>query len=131
MPIYEYSCKSCAHSFDALQKMADPVLVDCPECGDASLRKLMSAPKFRLKGAGWYETDFKTGDKRNIAGESDGKSDGKSDDKSDGKSDEKSKPADTKAKDAKPKDATTGKSSAPEKKADSTKSSKDGKAKSA
>jgi len=66
MPIYAYTCDSCKHTFDALQKMSDPKLVDCPECGKASLRKLLSAPKFRLKGAGWYETDFKTGDKRNL-----------------------------------------------------------------
>ena len=71
MPIYGYSCKSCEHSFDALQKMSDPKLVDCPECGESSLRKMLSAPKFRLKGQGWYETDFKTGDKRNIAGDTD------------------------------------------------------------
>jgi len=69
MPIYGYACDSCKHSFDALQKMSDPKLVDCPECGKPSLRKLLSAPKFRLKGAGWYETDFKTGDKRNLVGD--------------------------------------------------------------
>ena len=69
MPIYGYTCESCEHSFDALQKMSDPKLVDCPECSESSLRKLLSAPKFRLKGKGWYETDFKTGDKRNIAGD--------------------------------------------------------------
>ena len=79
MPIYEYACKSCEHRFDALQKMSDPKLVDCPECGEASLRKLLSAPKFRLKGKGWYETDFKTGDQRNIAGASDKKPDTKKD----------------------------------------------------
>lgn len=77
MPIYDYACKNCEYTFDALQKMSEPKLVDCPECGQPSLRKLLSAPKFRLKGQGWYETDFKTGDKRNIAGESDKKSDGK------------------------------------------------------
>lgn len=71
MPIYEYACTQCEHSLDALQKLSDPVLVDCPECGQASLQKQLSAPKFRLKGKGWYETDFKTGDKRNIAGDSD------------------------------------------------------------
>ena len=71
MPIYGYHCKSCEHSFDALQKMSDPKLVDCPECGEPSLRKMLSAPKFRLKGKGWYETDFKTGDQRNIAGDTD------------------------------------------------------------
>ncbi|MCH9695090.1 MAG: zinc ribbon domain-containing protein [Gammaproteobacteria bacterium] len=82
MPIYDYACKSCEHTFDALQKMSEPKLVDCPECGEPSLRKLMSAPKFRLKGQGWYETDFKTGDKRNIAGGSEKKSDaGKTDTK--------------------------------------------------
>ena len=70
MPIYGYTCDKCEHTFDALQKMSDPKLVDCPECGKASLRKLLSAPKFRLKGAGWYETDFKTGDKRNVIADS-------------------------------------------------------------
>ena len=70
MPIYGYACSNCDHSFDALQKMSDPKLRDCPECGEATLKKQLSAPKFRLKGQGWYETDFKTGDKRNIAGES-------------------------------------------------------------
>jgi len=69
MPIYGYVCSSCGHTFDALQKMNDPRLVDCPVCCEATLRKQLSAPKFRLKGKGWYETDFKTGDKRNLAGE--------------------------------------------------------------
>jgi putative FmdB family regulatory protein len=68
MPIYGYLCKSCEHRFDVLQKMSDDPLVHCPDCGDASLQKELSAPKFRLKGGGWYETDFKTGDKRNIHG---------------------------------------------------------------
>ena len=76
MPIYGYACTSCEHSFDALQKMSDPRLVDCPECGEETLKKQLSAPKFRLKGKGWYETDFKTGDQRNIAGESEKKSGG-------------------------------------------------------
>ena len=80
MPIYGYACRSCEHAFDALQKMSDPKLVDCPECGEATLRKQLSAPKFRLKGQGWYETDFKTGDKRNIAGDADKKSTSKSTD---------------------------------------------------
>ena len=70
MPIYGYVCGSCEHSFDALQKMSDEPLVDCPDCGDAALQKQLSAPKFRLKGTGWYETDFKTGDKRNLHGDS-------------------------------------------------------------
>ena len=71
MPIYEYACDRCEHLFDALQKMSDEALVDCPECGQPSLRKLLSAPKFRLAGSGWYETDFKTDNKRNLAGDAD------------------------------------------------------------
>ena len=67
MPIYGYICKSCEHRFDVLQKMSDEPLVHCPDCGEPSLQKELSAPKFRLKGSGWYETDFKTGSKRNVA----------------------------------------------------------------
>ena len=67
MPIYEYACKSCGHTLDALQKISDDPLVDCPECGDAALKRLLSAPRFRLKGEGWYETDFKKDNQRNLA----------------------------------------------------------------
>ena len=66
MPIYEYACKHCKHKLDALQKMSDDPLVDCPECGEPALKKLLSAPRFRLKGAGWYETDFKKDNQRNV-----------------------------------------------------------------
>ena len=69
MPIYGYVCKGCEHRFDVLQKMSDDPLVHCPDCGEPSLLKELSAPKFRLKGSGWYETDFKTGDKRNLHGD--------------------------------------------------------------
>src|SRR6185295_17843539 len=62
MPIYEYRCGACGHYLDALQKMSDAPLRKCPECGKSRLRRLVSAPQFRLKGTGWYETDFK-GDK--------------------------------------------------------------------
>ena len=62
MPIYEYRCGACGHYLDALQKMSDAPLRKCPECGKSQLRRLVSAPQFRLKGSGWYETDFK-GDK--------------------------------------------------------------------
>ena len=86
MPIYGYVCRSCEHSFDALQKMSDDPLVDCPDCGEAALQKQLSAPKFRLKGTGWYETDFKTGDKRNLHGDSGGKTAGKKAKKDSGKS---------------------------------------------
>ncbi len=68
MPIYEYECQACGHTKEALQKMADDPLRDCPECGKPELKKLISAAAFRLKGGGWYETDFKTGSKKNIAG---------------------------------------------------------------
>ena len=67
MPIYEYLCKKCAHTLDALQKIADAPLVDCPSCGEAALKRLLSAPRFRLKGQGWYETDFKKDNQRNLA----------------------------------------------------------------
>jgi len=69
MPIYEYRCDSCGHEFDALQKLSDERLKDCPACEAAALRRLVSAPSFRLKGAGWYETDFKSDKetKRNLA----------------------------------------------------------------
>lgn len=70
MPIYGYVCKGCEHRFDVLQKMSDDPLVHCPDCGEPSLQKELSAPRFRLKGSGWYETDFKTDNKRNLHGES-------------------------------------------------------------
>jgi len=71
MPIYEYQCQACEHVFDVLQKMSDDPLTYCPECGEQKLRKLLSAPNFRLKGGGWYETDFKNKNKRNLAGSAD------------------------------------------------------------
>lgn len=72
MPIYEYQCQSCNHAMEALQKLSDEPLVDCPECGQASLKKKISAAGFRLKGSGWYETDFKKSNQKNIAGERSG-----------------------------------------------------------
>jgi len=64
MPIYEYRCGNCSHELEALQKISDSPLRKCPECGKLTLRRLISAPVFRLKGGGWYETDFKGGDKK-------------------------------------------------------------------
>jgi putative FmdB family regulatory protein len=64
MPFYEYQCKSCGHTLEAMQKVHDSPLRKCPDCGKSQLTRLMSAPVFRLKGGGWYETDFK-GDKDN------------------------------------------------------------------
>ncbi|MEA3277674.1 MAG: FmdB family zinc ribbon protein [Pseudomonadota bacterium] len=66
MPIYEYRCENCGHEMDALQKLSDAPLVDCPQCGQPALKKLISAAGFRLKGGGWYETDFKSGKKKNL-----------------------------------------------------------------
>jgi len=97
MPIYEYACSSCEHRFDELQKVSEAALVHCPECNEPALRKLLSAPKFRLKGQGWYETDFKTGDKRNLAGDGDKKETAKSDSPSTKNADDKpAKKAETK-----------------------------------
>jgi len=69
MPFYEYQCKSCGHDMEAMQKINDSPLKKCPECGKPALQRLMSAPVFRLKGGGWYETDFKSDQdgKRNLA----------------------------------------------------------------
>ena len=68
MPIYEYQCRACGHQLEAIQKFSDAPLVDCPACSRAELKKMLSVPGFRLKGGGWYETDFKTGSKKNLAG---------------------------------------------------------------
>ncbi len=97
MPIYEYLCKKCDHTLDALQKIADAPLVDCPSCGETALKRLLSAPRFRLKGQGWYETDFKKDNQRNLAGgdKEPSKSDSKSsDDKSSGDKAKKDKVSD-------------------------------------
>jgi putative FmdB family regulatory protein len=68
MPIYEYRCSACGHHLEALQKMAEAPLRKCPECGKSQLKRLVSASQFRLKGSGWYETDFKNKSetKRNL-----------------------------------------------------------------
>jgi putative FmdB family regulatory protein len=70
MPFYEYECPSCGYRDEVLQKITDKPLKKCPTCGKNGLKKLMSAPVFRLKGSGWYETDFKSDkeNKRNLAG---------------------------------------------------------------
>ena len=66
MPIYEYKCQSCGHELEKLQRISDPSLTDCPFCEEPALQRLVSAAGFRLKGAGWYETDFKKGNKKNL-----------------------------------------------------------------
>ena len=64
MPFYEYECDNCKFYTELLQKVSDAPLKKCPSCGKNTMKKLVSAPVFRLKGGGWYETDFK-GDKEN------------------------------------------------------------------
>jgi putative FmdB family regulatory protein len=98
MPFYEYECASCKFYTEVMQKLNDAPLKKCPSCGKSTMQKLISAPVFRLKGGGWYETDFKSDNesKRNLAG---------GDDAPDTKAAEskpEAKPADTKAADSKP-----------------------------
>lgn len=103
MPFYEYECSSCGRHEEVLQQISDKPLKKCPSCGKNTLTKLMSAPVFRLKGSGWYETDFKSDkeNKRNLVGadkdepKPDTKSDAKADTKADTKVDNKSEPAKT------------------------------------
>jgi putative FmdB family regulatory protein len=89
MPFYEYQCRACSAQVEVLQKLTAAPLKKCPECGQNKLAKLVSAPVFRLKGGGWYETDFKTDkdNKRNLvdADKGEGKGEGKADGTSDAK----------------------------------------------
>ena len=100
MPFYEYECASCKFYSEVMQKITDAPLKKCPSCGKNTLQKLISAPVFRLKGGGWYETDFKSDkeSKRNLAGDSEG---------SDSKSGAAAAPADAKAGDSKPAESKT------------------------
>lgn len=66
MPIYEYQCQSCGHHLEKLQRMSDAPLSECPSCEKPELRRLVSAAAFRLKGGGWYETDFKKDGRKNL-----------------------------------------------------------------
>ena len=72
MPLYEYRCTACDHALEALQQVGAAPLRDCPACGQSTLRKKISAVAFRLKGSGWYETDFKTGKRKNLTEGGDG-----------------------------------------------------------
>lgn len=75
MPIYEYACSLCGHQLETIQKMEDAPLLICPECNKPSLERLVSAAGFRLRGGGWYETDFKQGDKKKNLAEGETKTD--------------------------------------------------------
>lgn len=76
MPIYEYVCTQCGEPLEKLQKLSDASLTDCPVCGESALKRKVSAAGFRLSGGGWYETDFKSANRRNVSGD---KSDSSSD----------------------------------------------------
>jgi putative FmdB family regulatory protein len=121
MPIYEYRCGACGHLLDALQKINDDPLRDCPSCAEPKLKRLISRPSFRLKGSGWYETDFKSGKerKRNLA-EGGGDGDRKPADGDGQKSD--SKPPDSKPPDSKPPDSKPSESKPSESKPSESKS---------
>lgn len=73
MPIYEYQCETCGHKIEKLQKISDAPLTDCPACERPDLRKLVSPVAFRLKGGGWYETDFKDEKSRKNVAKEEGK----------------------------------------------------------
>lgn len=117
MPIYEYECSRCGHRLEALQKISDAPLAECPACHEPALTKLISAASFRLKGAGWYETDFKKDGRKRLAetdsAEKGGKADGKdsaragASDKADTRAD--NKPAATQAQSSKSTGESTGK----------------------
>jgi putative FmdB family regulatory protein len=100
MPIYEYVCKDCGHALEALQKISDAPLLVCPACEKETLKKKISAPGFRLSGSGWYETDFKSQNQKNLA---------KGDSSDSGSSSKSDKP--TNAGPSKPDKITTGGSS--------------------
>ena len=96
MPFYEYQCEKCGHDVEMMQKITDPPLKKCPQCGKSGLRRLMSAPVFRLKGSGWYETDFKSDQdaKRNLADKAEPEA---KDDKQDSKTEAKKEDGKTEA----------------------------------
>ena len=103
MPIYEYRCASCGHEMEKLQRLSDPDLTDCPDCGTAALTRLVSAAGFRLKGSGWYETDFKKDGKKNLHEAKDsGTSKTSSDTASSDKASEPAKAAEPKKTESKP-----------------------------
>jgi len=97
MPIYAYKCASCGHAKDVLQKVSDPPLTACPECGANAFSKQITAAGFQLKGSGWYVTDFRGGSSKTA----------------DKAADKPSDKADTGKTDSKPAETTTAKSDAP------------------
>lgn len=116
MPFYEYECPKCGHHEEVLQSINDKPLTKCPNCGKSGFKKLVSAPVFRLKGSGWYETDFKSDkeNKRNLAGgdkDEAPKKEDKSESKADAKAESKPEPKPEKSASAKPAPVKTAASS--------------------
>ena len=70
MPIFDYACNYCGNQFEKLVMKSDAPAPNCASCDSGDVEKKVSAPGFRLSGSGWYETDFKTGSKKNLAGDS-------------------------------------------------------------
>jgi putative FmdB family regulatory protein len=109
MPFYEYECQACKYYAEVMQKISDAPLTRCPSCGKRALKKLVSVPVFRLKGSGWYETDFKSDkeNRRNLHGAE--KEEAKAESKTEAK---EAKPAATEAKESKEAKPAAAKSSA-------------------
>lgn len=103
MPIYEYACSSCGHEDELIQKASDRPKRKCPSCGRMTFKRKISKPNFRLKGTGWYETDFKNKGKAAKDGETkkSDKADDKAADKPAEKSSDKKKSSDTAVSDSK------------------------------
>ncbi len=112
MPIYEYRCQSCGYEMEKLQKLSDAPLTECPECDKAELKKLISAAAFRLKGAGWYETDFKKDNKRNLVDGDKSSQPPKSSDKTEKSGQSDSNKPSVKSPDKSPKKTTSGNTNA-------------------
>jgi len=113
MPIYEYQCSACNHHLEAIQKMSDVPLTDCPKCHQSALHKLVSAAAFQLKGTGWYVTDYSAKGKSTSAHQAENAADssGGSDSKSKDSKSTDSKSTDNKSTDTKPKDTSSTSSS--------------------
>lgn len=124
VPIYEYQCDGCSHKFEVIQKVSDALLTECPACKQNKLRKMVTAAAFRLKGGGWYETDFKDKklQKNIIGGETSGSADKKNEKSSSGDSNSSSSETKTTTADkgsSETKSSTTPAASTPKPSADS------------
>lgn len=93
MPIYEYRCKKCQHTFERIQKFSDPHVKKCPECGGA-VEQVLSAPAVQFKGSGWYVTDYAK-KSSTAASSSNGDSSAKKDSKAEAKSESRTESAKT------------------------------------